>query len=419
MRLEDEYPLKKMGLFKPDTTVFKDEFPLRENYQPDKLQERDEELQEYKRALQPVINDSPPKNILLYGKTGVGKTVATNYLLNHLEQDAREYGVNLFVIKQPCNNLSSSYQVAINLVNQLRGPESQVSTTGYPQQDVFNMLYRELEQLGGVVLIVLDEIDNIGNDDDLLYELPRAEANGYLENVWPGIIGISNDFTFRDNLSPKVKDTLCEEEIHFPPYDANELQNILEDRAQKAFHDGVLTDEVIPLCSAFAAQDSGSARQGLRLVYKSGEFARDTESPKVTEDHVRRAQTELEQGQLEEGMRDLTTQGHLVLSTICHLEVNHETPAKTKLIYQRYQRISEVVGVESLGERRIRDHLSELALYRILAVNERNDGIHGGSYHEYQLNVDLKSAINVLSDISRLDDLPDILRQKAESASLI
>jgi len=62
---------------------------------------------------------------------------------------------------------------------------------------VFNVLFDELDKVEGTVLIVLDEIDNIGDDDDLLYELPRAEANGYVDNVWPGVIGISNDFTFR------------------------------------------------------------------------------------------------------------------------------------------------------------------------------------------------------------------------------
>jgi len=48
---------------------------------------------------------------------------------------------------------------------------------------VFNVLFDELDKVGGTVLIVLDEIDNIGDDDDLLYELPRAEANGYVDNV--------------------------------------------------------------------------------------------------------------------------------------------------------------------------------------------------------------------------------------------
>jgi cell division control protein 6 len=43
-----------------------------------------------------------------------------------------------------------------------------------------------------------------------------------------GVIGISNDFGFRNELSPKVKDTVCEEEIHFPQYQTPELEVVLE-----------------------------------------------------------------------------------------------------------------------------------------------------------------------------------------------
>jgi cell division control protein 6 len=400
-----------MAMFTPDENIFADEYPLRENYQPQQIQERDTELEKFRNALQPVINGAPPKNIFLYGKTGVGKTVATNYLLDHLQEDAQSYDIDLTVIKQPCNNISSSYQVAVNLLNQLRGPNESVSTTGYPQQDVFNMLYRELDELGGTVLIVLDEIDNIGDNDDILYELPRAESNGYVEDVWPGIIGISNDFTFRDNLSPKVKDTLCEEEIHFPPYDAEELGSILVDRASKAFHEGVVNDDVVPLAAAFSAQDSGSARQGLRLLHKAGELARADEDNEVRDEHVREAQTELERDQLEDGMRELTTQGHLVLCSVAAFEISGVAPVRTQEIYDRYQTYANRVAVDALGERRIRDHLSELSLHGFLQVRERNDGYHGGSYYEYELNVDVGSVLAVLGEISRLEDIPANLEQ--------
>jgi len=143
----------------PDETIFADELPLRENWQPDRIQERDEELAQYKAALQPVINEAPPKNLFLYGKTGVGKTVATRYVLrDHLQEDATEYGIDLTVVTQPCNSLNSSYQVAVALVNQFRSSDNQLPSTGYPQQDVFNVLFDELDKVGGgTVLIVLDK----------------------------------------------------------------------------------------------------------------------------------------------------------------------------------------------------------------------------------------------------------------------
>lgn len=401
-----------MPLFDRDTTIFQDEDVLREDYQPDSIQERDEELDAYKTALQPVVNGAQPRNIFLYGKTGVGKTVATRYLLDHLQRDVKEYDdVDLSIVWLNCNNLTSSYQVAANLVNELRGPNEQISTTGYPQQTIFDMLYDELDSLGETVLIVLDEIDHIGDDDDLLYELPRARANGYLSRGKPGIIGISNDFSFRSGLSPKVKDTLCEEEIHFSPYVANELESILQQRAENALHENVLADGVLPLCAALAAQDTGSARQALDLLYKAGDLARSQDVEGVEEKHVRDAQRALERGRIKQGMVDLTQHGHLSLVAVLNLALAEETPARVREIYPRYRSAAEYVGTNPLVRRRMHDHLSDLAMQGILVRNTRNEGRAGGKYYVYDLDVAIEMVLDVIEDLETVDLPPDVLRR--------
>jgi len=62
---------------------------------------------------------------------------------------------------------------------------------------------------------------------------------------------------------------------------------------------------VVSLCAALAAQDTGSARQGLNLLYKPGELARAAGGSKITEEHVQNAHEALEQSQIEHGMRKL------------------------------------------------------------------------------------------------------------------
>jgi cell division control protein 6 len=405
-----------MPLFDRDTTIFRDEDVLREDYQPDSIQERDEELDAYKTALQPVVNGAQPRNIFLYGKTGVGKTVATRFLLDHLRRDVDEYDdVDLSIVWLNCNNLTSSYQVAANLVNELRPASEQISTTGYPQQKIFDMLYDELERLGGTVLIVLDEIDHIGDDDDLLYELPRARANGYLSAGKPGIIGISNDFSFRSGLSPKVKDALCEEEIHFSPYVASELESILDQRAQKALHENVLSEGVLPLCAALAAQDTGSARQALDLLYKAGDLARSQDVEQVTEEHVRDAQRVLERGRIKQGMVELTQHGHLSLVAVLSLALEEETPARVREIYPRYRSAAEYVGTNPLVRRRMHDHLSDLAMQGILHRNTRNEGRAGGKYYVYDLDVAVEMVIDVVDDLETVDLPPNVVRQAEQT----
>ena len=87
----------------------------------------------------------------------------------------------------------------------------------------------------------------------MLYEIPRARSNNELSSAKPGVIGISNDFGFRDDLSPKVKDTLCEEAVHFCPYNAPELEEILRRRADGALYDDATGPGIISLCAATAA----------------------------------------------------------------------------------------------------------------------------------------------------------------------
>ncbi|WP_254768194.1 orc1/cdc6 family replication initiation protein [Salinilacihabitans rarus] len=403
-----------MPLFDRDTSIFSDEDVLREDYQPESIQERDEEIDAYMAALQPVINGAQPRNLFLYGKAGVGKTAVTRYLLSHLERDVEAYDdVTLTVVWLNCNNLSSSYQVAANLVNELRPPSRQISTTGYPRQTIFDMLYDELESVGGTVLIVLDEIDHIGDDDGILYELPRARANGYLSAVKPGIIGISNDLSFHDSLSPKVKDTLCEEEVHFPPYTADELRAILEQRAENALYDGAYGSNVLSLCAALAAQDTGSARQALDLLYKAGDITRSNDETTITEPHVREAQRALERGQIRQGMMELTRHGHLSLAAVLSIAIEDDTPARVREIYPKYAEIAERFGTKPLVRRRMHDHLSDLAMQGILKRYTRNHGRSGGQYYEYDLDVTLELAIDVVEELDDVDLSPHASRTAA------
>ncbi|MUV59845.1 AAA family ATPase [Halobacterium sp. CBA1126] len=376
---------------------------LRDDYQPNSIMARESELSAYQTALQPVINGAQPRNIFLYGKTGVGKTAVSRYILEQLQHDSDQYDdVSLSVFWLNCTNLSSSYQVAVNLVNTLRPDDNQISTTGYPQQRVFDLLYSELDAIGGTVLIVLDEIDHIGNDDEILYEIPRARSNGHLTETKPGVIGISNDFGFRDDLSPKVKDTLCEEEIHFSPYNAPDLEAILERRAEGALYEDATESGVLSLCAAVAAQDSGSARQALDLLYQAGELARAADRERINEDDVHAARNKLERSQVEHGMRELTRHGHLSLVAVLHLALESNGPFRVRDIYPRYRTIAEQSDIDPLVRRRMHDHLADLAILGILDRHSRNEGRSGGQYYEYEFSVELDLVANVVSDFEGL-----------------
>lgn len=374
-----------------DDTIFKDQDVLRDSYQPtniDDIIERDEEIEEYVSGFQPVIDGKQPYNIFVYGQTGVGKTLSTNLIIDYLNDRQQDYDdLEVLTPQISCKSLTSSYQVSIRLVNYFRDQEDELPTRGHDSGYIYEQLWAHLNDVeASHVIFVLDEIDSIGTDDDLLYQLPRCNDLGHVTETNVGVVGISNDFTFRDNLSAQVKDSLCDYEVHYPPYNAQELQNILQQRAEKAFYEGVLTEGVISLASAFAGQDSGSARQALRILHKAGDLARRDGRDQVTEQDVRDANTLIEKGRLLDEFRRLPTQSRLTLQSVLLLADEGETPSKRSEVYATYESLVSDVGSSKKSTRTIHNHLSQLSLKGFLTVEQKNKGSHGGSYFEYDVN---------------------------------
>ncbi|MBX0295291.1 orc1/cdc6 family replication initiation protein [Haloarcula nitratireducens] len=385
--------------FSPTSAIFERREALLEEWTPDELVGRDEELERFHAALQPVINGESPSNIFLYGKSGVGKTAATRYLLQALERDAEPVPeLNLHTIEINCDGLNSSYQVAVALVNELRDPADQISNTGYPQASVYQFLFDELDRVGGTVLIVLDEVDHI-RDDSLLYKLPRARSNGDVTDAKLGVIGISNDLDFRNQLSSKVRSSLCEKEVSFSAYDARELQLVLQQREAVAFRDDVLDDGVVEMCAAYGAKDSGDARQALDLLLEAGDLARENNGELVTESHVRRARQRLQTDQVVEGIRNYSNHGQFVLYAVTLLAERGDTPARTKDILSAYERVAIEEGVDPVSERSVRDYLGELDQLGIISSTEYNRGKGGGKYKEHELEQSISSVKTGLSEL--------------------
>lgn len=401
-----------MPQFEPERDIFKNHDVLEEEWTPDEIQGRDEEIDQYTKHLQPVINDWQPRNIFLYGKTGVGKTVVTDSILDDLQRDASEWDIDLTVLKITCENQSSSYQVAIRLLNELymRRGKKTIANTGYAQQDVFDKLWEELDRIGGTILIILDEIDNVDDPDDILYQIPRARKNDNIEEAKLGIIAIANDYSFTEDLIPKAKSTLKETELHFSAYDSDEIRDILEHRAERAFHDGAIEQDVIPLCASIAASQAGNARMAMDLLLEAGETAVDAGAGTVTVEHVREAEENMESDWIIEALKGVSTQEHLALAAVISKECTNDTPVRTLKAYEQYEELARAQGRETRSQKATRENLNELAFQSVLNKHEQNKGKEGGRYFEFELDMDLPSMLRAAHEVDSLvfdDELID------------
>ncbi len=437
--------------FSSTSSIFQQEEVLREEYHPDDLPERTSEMKSLHMSLAPAARGVGANNVFLHGKAGQGKTAAAKAKLSelqaHAEQESDHLNLTTCYVSCESHDLSTSYKAASRIYQELTGNSR---PTGYATDVVMDMMFDAMNDTGGTIVIVLDEIDTLGDDDRILYSLSRARAQDYVgDHVYPSIIGISNDLQWRDNLSPKVKSSLYDDSVLFSPYDATQLQQILRRRAAKAFQktdlnstngiannaaqgentveidnsgqeylfrSDVLTDDVIPLIAALSAQDTGDARQAIKYLRKAGELADKNSDEEVSATHAREAQALVEREAVVEAMREMTTQAHLALAALTALELSGDAPVRAKPIYGVYKRIASKIDVDKLGQRRFKDHLRELDMQGIADGEKVTAGSIGGPAWEYQLQVDTEIAVEVLTDTVRFADI-DFYRLSADRPS--
>jgi len=209
----------------------------------------------------------------------------------------------------------------------------------------------------------------------------------------------------RTHPPQKLKATLSAGQVRLAPTAATQRRSFLGRRAGKAFIADVLADDVIPLCAANAAQDKGSARQAINFLRKAAKLASENDEETVLEKHVRKAEDLIEKQRVEEGMSSLTTQGHLALAATTSLELAEKTPARTKDIYTVYKKLARRIESEVIAMRRMRDHLNDLDMQGILIKTVSNTGPRGGKYFKFELSVEAETATDILSDITRFQDI--------------
>ena len=322
--LTEEEHSSSIGLFQKylkDRSIFKNREVLRHSYRPKILPHRKEQMDTIASILAPSIRNETPSNILIYGKTGTGKTASVRYVGAELEKACGSVGVECNVVHLNCEIIDTQYRVFAQIATLLEDdegrssdrPRSNIPMTGWPTDQVYSELKNLIEAIGGVHIVVLDEIDKLvkKSGDETLYNLSRI--NSELKNAKVCIVGISNDLLFTSYLDHRVLSSLSEEEIVFPPYNAPQLVDILQQRADFAFNEGVLDENVIPLCAALAAQEHGDARRALDLLRVSGELTERKNVEFVTEKHVREARSKIEADSLIECVKTLPTQSKAVL----------------------------------------------------------------------------------------------------------
>lgn len=375
--------------FLSSTPIFKNKSVLQNTYNPDKIPHRDEYLKDIAKILAPSLRAEKPSNIFIYGKTGTGKSLCVNYVLNKMRNVAISKEIPLRIVSINCKLkkvADTEYRILLEILKDL-GKE--MPSTGISTNELYKELYEIIDHDKQTILLVLDEIDTLIKKagDEILYNLTRI--NPELKQSEITIVGITNDLTIMDTVDARVKSSLSEEEIVFLPYNAIQIQDILNDRAMMAFREGVLSEEVIPQTSAYAAREHGDARRALELLRFAGELAEREGSIKVLSKHIETADKRTERNRIIDIIKSQPKQFQLVnyaiIKTSMREKHNLVTQKKTLMIeptttgevYDYYNKIAKDLGIPTLSLRRISDIIIELEVLGIINFKIVSKGRYG------------------------------------------
>ena len=357
--------------------IVKNKKILQSSYIPENLPHRMDKIREIVEIIAPSLNKDKPSNILIFGKTGTGKTAVMNFVGKELKK-ADEEQQNCSFIYVNCEVVDTTYGILYNISNQIiTDPSKRIPFTGWSLDKILAELTDYIDKQDKVFIIVLDEIDRSfqKNGDDIFYYL--TTINEVLQNSKVSIIGITNNVNFTELLGQRVKSRLGEEKIIFPPYNVEQLQDILEARARDAFDEGVLDDDVIPYCAALSAQEMGDARRALDLLRMAADFAERNGDTRVTGAHVRYAKNKIELDAVSEIVKTLTIQSKIVLMSIIRNTENDMTTMTTGDVYSMYKFICESIGQSVLTQRRVAGLISELDMLGIIHARVKSFGRAG------------------------------------------
>ncbi len=260
---------------KNDEIILRESY-LSSNHVPENLTNRKNELDQMERFLLPVSERS---NVLLvYGPTGSGKTTCVRRLLQDLEDSTTASTVYL-----DCWEYRTKTAILAKTLIELGVP---VPRKGKP----VDTLYEKVERLvrKGNLIVALDSFGYPNANVGALYTLGELVGKGL------SLILVAKDRENLRKMKRQVRSRLVPVTVRFGAYSEEEISDILNERAKKAFREGSWTEGSIQRIAQAAAESGGDCKLALTLLEISARAAEDEGRGKLTAEVVESVIEELD-----------------------------------------------------------------------------------------------------------------------------
>jgi len=345
-----------------DQTLFKDENLFELDYLPEHFAHRESQVQSLLFGIKPAMRGARPLNCLCIGQPGTGKTTAVLKVFEEVEKAASKVApayVN-------CQVNSTRYMVFSQIFKKIFGimpPSSGVSF-----KKIFSEIARHLAEKERVLVVALDDMNYLFYENevnDVLYSLLRAHEIHPGARV--GVIGIISETGVPHRFDPKVESVFLPEQIDFPPYTKDQIQDILGNRIKLGLYPNVIDEGVLNRIVEYTAQ-LGDLRVGIDLLKRSGLNAEARASRKITLEDVENSYEKSRLVHLTYILKSLKKDEILLLELIAdHNDVNSGD------LYERFHKLT------SLGYTRFYETLNKLDAVKLIRADFTGRGMRGRS----------------------------------------
>jgi cell division control protein 6 len=313
-------------LMEESSGVFVNEQVLNPSFIPDEVVGREEQQRLIMPAIRPLSSGNRAGHLILQGFNGSGKTVTIQYVLRrakaYIERSGKHHTFRL---------VSLTGTKDMNPNKAMRELVEQVISMGLTKKDLsittlMDSFLKTLAEDEKPAVLLFDEID-------LFLKKPLNELINLIAREQPNIsiVGTTNDPLVMSKINDRrIESAFRPLVVVFPPYNSDELRDILEERAKMALYPKAIANEVIPLCAAFAAGKNGDARYAIQLLGAAASKCINDGRKKIEETDVRAAVEMIENEDVQSIKLQLTRRHKAILEALLNERDMRRADLKTR-----------------------------------------------------------------------------------------
>lgn len=382
-------------------TIFKDESKLFPDHVPMNLVHREPELKALSRVFK-VLLESPgsvAQKVTLVGDVGVGKTAVAKRFGSSIESMAKGKGINLRYVHVNCYKDRTLFLVIKKVAQQIL---PSIPDRGFSAQELFETLWKILEDENLYLLLALDETDFLisasEEKDAPLYFLSRV-ADEYLNRPQRlSLVLITRNLEFLSGLDKSVQSSLLHNVVRFEKYTSDQLFDIIRARGMDALKESALSEEVLAMISDISAP-RGDARCALELLWRAGKYADAEAGERILPEHVRKAQLDVSQFPMHT-VQDLPLHERLFLLSVAKVLKRSKAAYVTMGdVESTYRVLCEGNNIEPRKHTQFWEYLQNLKNLGILYTKISGAGFRGKTTLIGLLNLSVEAVESGLKDL--------------------